>query len=131
MLSLLFLCICLFVGDAIYEKFRLLHYSSIDVVLMCFSMDYPDTLGNVAQRWIPEVQQYCKNGMVTSLLFITHHASKQGNVITLVSVYISYVCTIFFGNLVNYGCNLPQVVVTDFFLKINSGDTGRHSGDSA
>ena len=65
-----FFCLFYFVGDENYEKVRSKYYSSVDVVLMCFSMDNPNTLVNVAQRWMPEVQQYCQNGMVTSLLFI-------------------------------------------------------------
>ena len=61
-------------------------------------------------------------------LFLPTRASEQGNVFGLVSVYIfvyKKICNL------DKGSKLPQVVATDFFLKINSPSAGRNSGDSA
>ena len=51
--------------------------------------------------------------------------------IDLVSVYVYIICVCKKNcNLVNWGSNLPQVVATDF-LKLNSPNASRNSGDSA
>ncbi len=47
------------VGDN--DSVRILTYPETDVILMCFSIDYPDSLANIQQRWIPEVRHFCPN----------------------------------------------------------------------
>ena len=32
-----------------------------DVILMCFSVDMPDSLENIHAKWVPEVQHFCPN----------------------------------------------------------------------
>ena len=59
-----------FVGDDSYETVRSRGYAGADVILMCFSMDFPNTLINIIDRWMPEVMKYCPNGMATSHLLI-------------------------------------------------------------
>ena len=33
----------------------------IDVILMCFSIDSPDSLENIPEKWNPEVKHFCPN----------------------------------------------------------------------
>ena len=66
------------------------------------------------------------------MALLPERASEQGNGIGLVSVYVCVcVCVQKNCNLADKGSNLPHLVATDFFLKINSPSAGRNSGDSA
>ncbi|XP_063286848.1 rho-related GTP-binding protein RhoC-like isoform X2 [Pelobates fuscus] len=44
-----------------YDNLRCLTYPDADVILMCFSIDSPDSLANIPVKWAPEVEQYCPN----------------------------------------------------------------------
>ena len=46
-------------GQEEYDRLRVLSYPYTDVVLMCFSVDNPDSLENITQKWVPEVRHYC------------------------------------------------------------------------
>jgi len=34
-------------------------YPDTDVVRLCFSISNPDSLGNVVDKWLPEVRHFC------------------------------------------------------------------------
>lgn len=34
-------------------------YPDADVVVICFSIDCPDSLANVMEKWAPEIKHYC------------------------------------------------------------------------
>merc|ERR1712018_480317 len=38
---------------------RALSYSRSDVILMCFSIDSPDSLKDIPEKWTPEVKHFC------------------------------------------------------------------------
>ena len=40
---------------------RPLSYPDTDVILMCFSIDSPDSLENIPEKWTPEVKHFCPN----------------------------------------------------------------------
>ena len=40
---------------------RTLSYPDTDVILMCFSIDSPDSLENIPEKWTPEVKHFCPN----------------------------------------------------------------------
>nr|ABD65424.1 Rho3 [Suberites domuncula] len=46
-------------GAEEYERLRPLSYPYTNVVLMCFSIDSPDSLENIPEKWTPEVQHFC------------------------------------------------------------------------
>ncbi|XP_032808532.1 ras-like GTP-binding protein RHO [Petromyzon marinus] len=48
-------------GQEDYDRLRPLSYPDTDVILMCFSVDSPDSLENVPEKWVPEVQHFCPN----------------------------------------------------------------------
>ena len=48
-------------GTEGFERIRPLCYPDTDVILMCFSIDSPDSLANIAEKWTPEVRHYCPN----------------------------------------------------------------------
>ena len=48
-------------GQEEYDRLRPLVYPDTDVILICFSIDNPDSLENVPEKWTPEVRQYCPN----------------------------------------------------------------------
>ena len=43
-----------------YDRLRLLSYPATDVILMCFSVDSPDSLENIPEK-TPEVKHFCPN----------------------------------------------------------------------
>lgn len=48
-------------GQEDYDRLRPLSYPDTDVILMCFSIDSPDSLENIMETWNPEVQHFCPN----------------------------------------------------------------------
>lgn len=42
-------------GQEDYDRLRPLSYPDTDVILMCFSIDSPDSLDNIPEKWTPEV----------------------------------------------------------------------------
>ncbi|XP_023018795.2 ras-like GTP-binding protein Rho1 [Leptinotarsa decemlineata] len=45
-------------GEEDYDRLRPLSYSRTNVVLICFSIDNPDSLQNVKERWAPEAKHF-------------------------------------------------------------------------
>ena len=41
------------------KRLRPLSYPDSNVILMCFSIDSPDSLTNVGEKWYPELRYYC------------------------------------------------------------------------
>ena len=48
-------------GQEDYDRLRRLSYPDTDVILMCFSIDSPDSLENIPEKWTPEVKHFCPN----------------------------------------------------------------------
>ncbi|XP_030627127.1 rho-related GTP-binding protein RhoB-like isoform X1 [Chanos chanos] len=48
-------------GQEDYDRLRPLSYPDTDVILMCFSVDSPDSLENIPEKWVPEVKHFCPN----------------------------------------------------------------------
>ena len=49
------------VGREEYDRVRPLSYPDTDVILMCFSINSPDSLKNIPKKWTPEAKQFCPN----------------------------------------------------------------------
>lgn len=45
-------------GQEDYDRLRPLSYPDTDVILMCFSIDSPDSLENIPEKWTPEVNNF-------------------------------------------------------------------------
>merc|ERR1711994_600837 len=48
-------------GSRRLHRLRPLSYPDTDVILMCFSIDSPDSLENIPEKWTPEVKHFCPN----------------------------------------------------------------------
>lgn len=46
-------------GQEDYDRLRPLSYPDSDVVLIAFSVDSPDSLANVYEKWVAEVRHFC------------------------------------------------------------------------
>ncbi|RZC40142.1 Ras and/or Miro domain containing protein [Asbolus verrucosus] len=46
-------------GQEEYDRLRPIQYPGTDVVLICFSVVWPDSFDNVTEKWIPEVRHFC------------------------------------------------------------------------
>lgn len=46
-------------GQEEYDRLRPLSYADVDVILICYAVDAPITLGNVKEKWAPEVKHFC------------------------------------------------------------------------
>ena len=60
-------CACLYfvyflAGSEELTYLRGLTYRYTDVILMCFSIDNPDSLKNIETKWMPDVQSNCPGG---------------------------------------------------------------------
>ncbi|VDP40778.1 unnamed protein product [Schistosoma margrebowiei] len=42
-------------GQEDYDRLRPLSYPDTDVVLLCYSIDSPDSFENIPEKWLPEV----------------------------------------------------------------------------
>ena len=47
------------IGNEEYDRLRPVSYQFTDVILMCFSIDRPESLANVRKKWTPEVRHFC------------------------------------------------------------------------
>ena len=48
-------------GQEAFDRLRPLSYPDTDVILMCFSIDAPDSFDNIPEKWTPEVKHFCPN----------------------------------------------------------------------
>ncbi|KAI1718106.1 ras family domain-containing protein [Ditylenchus destructor] len=46
-------------GQEDYDRLRPLSYPDTDVILMCFSIDSPDSLANIQEKWVHEARHFC------------------------------------------------------------------------
>ncbi|KAI8636346.1 P-loop containing nucleoside triphosphate hydrolase protein [Parasitella parasitica] len=46
-------------GQEDFDRLRTLSYPDSDVVLIAFSVDVPESLENITEKWMPEVKRYC------------------------------------------------------------------------
>ncbi|CAO3651230.1 unnamed protein product [Mucor hiemalis] len=46
-------------GQEDYDRVRPLSYLHTNVLLLCFAIDSPDSLDNVQEKWIEELNTYC------------------------------------------------------------------------
>ncbi|KAL0953333.1 hypothetical protein HGRIS_004578 [Hohenbuehelia grisea] len=46
-------------GQEDYDRLRPLSYPDANVILICFAIDYPDSLENVSEKWVAEVRHFC------------------------------------------------------------------------
>ncbi|KAI8065676.1 hypothetical protein BC940DRAFT_304008 [Gongronella butleri] len=47
-------------GQEEYDRLRLLAYPDSDVIMVCFSVGDPETLDNVLELWLPEINRHCR-----------------------------------------------------------------------
>jgi len=48
-------------GQEDFDRLRPLSYNGTDVVLMCFSIDQPESLENIQKKWLTEIKHHCPN----------------------------------------------------------------------
>jgi len=46
-------------GQEEFDRLRSLSYDNTDVIMLCFSVDSPDSLENVETKWVGEIAQNC------------------------------------------------------------------------
>jgi Ras family protein A len=46
-------------GQEDYDRLRPLSYPDSHVIIICFAIDSPDSLDNVQEKWISEVNHFC------------------------------------------------------------------------
>ena len=46
-------------GQEDYERLRPLSYPHADIIVLCFAVDSPDSLDNIEDKWIKELEYFC------------------------------------------------------------------------
>lgn len=46
-------------GQEEYEKLRPITYKDSDIIILCYSIDNPDSYSNIIEKWYPELRYYC------------------------------------------------------------------------
>ncbi|KAL5016249.1 hypothetical protein ScPMuIL_005838 [Solemya velum] len=46
-------------GQEDYDRLPPLSYPNTHVILMCFSIDNPNSLQNISEKWSPEIKRFC------------------------------------------------------------------------
>ncbi|KAF8594686.1 signal transducer [Ceratobasidium sp. AG-I] len=46
-------------GQGAYDRLRPLSYPDSDIFLIVFSIDFPDSLANIHEKWYPEIANFC------------------------------------------------------------------------
>ncbi|KAJ3127437.1 GTP-binding protein Rho1 [Nowakowskiella sp. JEL0407] len=67
-------------GQEEYDRLRPLSYSDAHVILITFSIDMPDSLENVIEKWIGEVKHFC-NGVPVILVGCKKDLRTDPNII--------------------------------------------------
>lgn len=65
-------------GQEDYDRLRPYSYPDTDVVIICFSVDNPNSLENVRLNWIPEVRYFCGNDVPILLVGNKMDLRSQG-----------------------------------------------------
>lgn len=63
-------------GQEDYERLRPLSYPDSNVIVMCYSIDSPDSLSNISDKWNPELRYYCPRAPI--ILVGTRISTKFG-----------------------------------------------------
>lgn len=48
-------------GAEDYDRIRPLSYPDVDVAVICFSVNSPDSFEDVCHKWYPEIRKHCRN----------------------------------------------------------------------
>ncbi|KAK4472666.1 hypothetical protein MN116_003897 [Schistosoma mekongi] len=48
-------------GQEDYDRLRPLSYPDTNIIVLCFSVDSPDSLENVQEKWMPEIRNFLPN----------------------------------------------------------------------
>jgi len=67
-------------GQEDYDRLRPLSYPDTDVIIMCFSIDSPDSLQNIIEKWSPEVKHFCPN---VPIILVGNKKDLRNDTITL------------------------------------------------
>ncbi|AMD20388.1 HDL356Wp [Eremothecium sinecaudum] len=86
-------------GQEDYDRLRPLSYPDSDVVLICFSVDIPDSLDNVEEKWINEVHHFCR-GVPTLLVACKLDLREEQHVVSQLAVLGQHPVTTAEGNAV-------------------------------
>ncbi|KAJ1962913.1 GTP-binding protein Rho1 [Dipsacomyces acuminosporus] len=54
-------------GQEDFDRLRLLCYPDVNAIVMCFSVDSPDSLENIEDKWYPEV---CENAFRVPIILV-------------------------------------------------------------
>ncbi|CDS11640.1 hypothetical protein LRAMOSA03903 [Lichtheimia ramosa] len=55
-------------GQEMYDRLRILAYPDADAILIAYDIGDPQTLANVPEKWLPEVQYHCGSSSIFFLV---------------------------------------------------------------
>ncbi|KAH7693155.1 rho-related GTP-binding protein RhoC-like protein, partial [Aphelenchoides avenae] len=51
--------VCDTAGEEDFSSLRPLSYPDADVFIVCYSVDQPDSLKHITEKWVPEIKHFC------------------------------------------------------------------------
>lgn len=75
-------------GQEDYDRIRPLSYLNVDIYIACFSLDSPDSLENISEKWIKEIRHHSEKvpvllvGTKLDLREMAEKDGKAGNFVT-------------------------------------------------
>jgi len=60
-----------------YDSLRPLVYPQTDVILVCFSVKVPESFENIQNKWIPEIEHYCRG---IPFIIVGHKTSLEDDI---------------------------------------------------
>ncbi|NXX95041.1 RHOA protein, partial [Centropus bengalensis] len=59
-----------------YQNLRSVFYENTDIILMCFSVDRPDSQQNILEFWVPEIKRFCPS---VPIILVATKIELRGN----------------------------------------------------
>ncbi|CAH8831811.1 unnamed protein product [Trichobilharzia szidati] len=66
-------------GQEDYDRLRTLTYPDTHVIVLCFSVDSPDSLENVEEKWMPEIRNFLPN---TPVILVANKKDLRNDEVT-------------------------------------------------
>uniref|UniRef100_A0AC34PWD9 Rho GTPase n=1 Tax=Panagrolaimus sp. JU765 TaxID=591449 RepID=A0AC34PWD9_9BILA len=58
------LTVCDTAGEQEYDSLRPFSYPDADVIIVCYSVERPESIKHIREKWLPEIRRFCPNSPI-------------------------------------------------------------------